>query len=78
MTDTTTRTMEGVGWLLVVAAALALVGFIGYGMFFSENESPVIAWVVGVLYLGFAILFLSVLRQRIKDRKSDKYKDVEI
>ncbi len=78
MTDTTSRTMEGVGWLLVIAAALALAGFIGYGMFFSGDESPVIVWVVGVLYLGFVILFLTVLRQRIKDRKSDKYKDVEI
>ena len=78
MNDATTRTLRGVGWLLVIAGALALVGFIGYGMFFSGDESPVIVWVVGGFYLGFAVLLLSVLRQRLIERKSDKYTDVEI
>lgn len=54
------------------------MGFIGYGMFFCGDESPVIVWVVGGFYLGFAVLLLSVLRQRLIERKSDKYTDVEI
>jgi hypothetical protein len=30
------------------------------------------------LYLGLAALFVSVLRQRLIERKTDRYKDVEI
>jgi len=77
MSDSTTRTIQGVGWLLVIAAALVLVGVIGYAMFFSDESSWVV-WVVGALYLGFGVLLLSVLRQRLIERKSDKYEDVEI
>ena len=33
---------------------------------------------VSALYLGLGALFVSVLRQRLIERKSDKYKDVEI
>ena len=77
MADSTTRTIQGVGWLLVIAAALVLVGVIGYAMFFSDESSWVV-WVVGALYLGFGVLLLSVLRQRLIARKTDKYEDVDI
>jgi len=43
---------------------------------------PSIGWLekllVAVIYGGFVALFISVLRQRLIERKSDKYKDVEI
>ena len=41
-----------------------------------RNESPLIVWVVALMYLGFAVLLPSVLLQRLKDRKSDRYTDV--
>ncbi|GIS97672.1 MAG: hypothetical protein CM1200mP24_09560 [Gammaproteobacteria bacterium] len=31
-----------------------------------------------MFYAGLLCLFLIVLRQRLKERKTDKYKDVEI
>lgn len=78
MADSATRTIQGIGWLLVIAAALILVGIIGYALLFSGEESSWVGWVVGALYLGFGVLLLSVLRQRLIDRKSDRYKDVDI
>jgi hypothetical protein len=33
---------------------------------------------VSAVYLGLGALFASVLRQRLVERKTDKYKDVEI
>jgi hypothetical protein len=33
---------------------------------------------VSAIYLGLGALLVSVLRQRIIERKTDKYKDVEI
>ena len=34
--------------------------------------------IVGGVYGGMLLIFISVLRQRLIERKSDKYKDVEI
>ena len=72
------RTASGIGWTLVVGAVLVLVGYAGYEFLLADVEPPMVKWAVGALYLGLAILLLSVLRQRLKARKTDKYKDVEI
>ena len=34
--------------------------------------------IAGAIYGGLALLFISVLRQRLIERRTDKYKDVEI
>ena len=72
------RTMRGMGWLLVVGAVLLLVGYGGYEFILSDVEPPFVKWAVGAVYLGLAVLLLSVLRQRLSARKTDPYKDVEI
>ena len=72
------RTASGIGWLLVVGAVFVLVGYAGYEFLLAEVEPPLVKWAVGALYLGLAVLLLSVLRQRLRARKTDKYKDVEI
>ena len=33
---------------------------------------------ISAVYVGLSVLFLSILRQRLIERKTDKYKDVEI
>ena len=72
------RTVRGMGWVLVVGAALLLVGYGGYEFILSDVEPPFVKWAVAAVYLGLAVLLLSVLRQRLKARKTDRYKDVEI
>ena len=46
------------------------------------QSDPSIEWhaklIAGAIYGGLGILFISVLRQRLIERKTDKYKDVEI
>ena len=78
MNDAVARTARGVGWLLVIGGVLAMVGYIGYEFVLTHADPPLIKWAVGALYLGFAVLLLSVLRQRFVARRKDKYKDVEI
>ena len=78
MNDAVARTARGVGWLLVIGGVLAMVGYIGYEFVLAHADPPLIKWAVGALYLGFAVLLLSVLRQRFVARRKDKYKDVEI
>lgn len=72
------RTASGIGWILVVGAVFVLAGYAGYEFLLADVEPPMVKWAVGALYLGFAVLLLSVLRQRLKARKTDRYKDVEI
>lgn len=78
MSDSTVQATRGIGWLLLIGGFLALAG-IGIYEFLTD---PSVGWpeklLVAVIYGGFALLFVSVLRQRLIERKSDKYKDVEI
>ena len=72
------RTAQGFGWLLVIGAALVIVGYGGYEFVLADWEPPLVKLAVAALYVGFAVLLLSVLRQRLVARRKDRYKDVEI
>ena len=72
------RTIRGFGWLLVVGAALVIVGYGSYEFVLADWEAPLVKWAVAALYVGFAVLLLSVLHQRLRARRKDRYKDVEI
>ncbi len=78
MGDITVRTSRAIGWILLAGGILAAVGFGIYAFVFNSSASLLEKFIVGAIYLGLAGLFLSVLRQRLIERKTDKYKDVEI
>ena len=78
MNDSTVITSRGVGWFLFGGGILAAAGFGLIGFVFSAQVSVVEKLLFGAIYGGLAMLFISVLRQRLIERKSDKYKDVEI
>lgn len=78
MADPTVQTTRGIGWLLLIGGLLAIAG-IGVYEFLTDPELELhMKVIIGAIYGGGTVLFLSVLRQRILERKSDKYKDVEI
>ncbi len=72
------RTARGLGWVLVVGAVLLLGGYAGYEFLLADLEPPLVKWAVVALYLGFGVLLISVIRQRLSARKTDRYKDVEV
>jgi hypothetical protein len=78
MNEPVVRNTRGIGWLLFIAGILAAAG-VGLGAFIVD---PTISFgmklVLGAIYGGLALLLISVLRQRLIERKTDKYKDVEI
>ena len=78
MDDTAVKTSRGIGWLLLIGAALVVAGIGIFEFLFDPSMSFVEKALVGAIYLGVALLFISVLRQRLIERKTDKYKDVEI
>ncbi len=78
MNDTTVSASRGIGWLLFIGGVLVMAG-IGIFEFVIDSSIPTMFKVItGIIYGGLAMLFFSVLRQRLIERKTDKYKDVEI
>jgi anti-sigma factor RsiW len=78
MNDTTTRVSRGIGWILFIAGVLAASGLATIAFLLESSISPLEKFIVVAVYGGLAALLVSVLRQRIIERKTDKYKDVEI
>lgn len=69
---------RGLGWLLFITGIVIVAG-IGLGTFLVDpGISFGMKLLLGAIYGGLALLLFSVLRQRLIERKTDKYKDVEI
>ena len=78
MDDKAVKTSRSIGWLLFIGGLLAAggIGLLGY---MTSSEVPLGTKLTMIaIYGGLAILLFSVLRQRLIERKTDKYKDVEI
>jgi anti-sigma factor RsiW len=79
MNDNAVRTTRGTGWLLLIGGALLGGAYLGYELFSGASELSLLEKLVfGGIYGGLLLLFVSVLRQRLIERKTDKYRDVEI
>jgi len=64
------------GWLLVIVGALALAA---WGVY-SYVRSPEDLWTklaTGALVIGFVLLLLSAILDRVKDLRTDRYREVE-
>lgn len=78
MDDKIVKTSRSIGWLLFIAGLLVLAGFGLFGFIFSAEIHLGMKLIMVAIYGGLALLLVSVLRQRLIERKTDKYKDVEI
>ena len=79
--DPETRPGVSVGQVLVILGLILLYGAGGYWLIFEVYQDPEAPWFLklGVppTVIGLTILFFTVLIQRIKAAKTDKYTDVE-
>ena len=78
MTNSAEKSLRGVGWVLVIGGVLVAVGIGVYALFFTDETPLTAKLVAGGIYGGFALLLIAVLRQRLRERKTDKYTDVEL
>lgn len=74
------RLERGIGWILMSVTGIALVI---YGLFKAVEaliKDPTVDLILKIAILAFiggiAILFFSILRERLYFRKKDRYKDV--
>lgn len=78
MDDTGVQLTRGIGWLLIIAVMLIVGAVVIFQFITDPGVDGFVKFLVSAFYLGLAALFVSVLRQRLIERKTDKYKDVEI
>ena len=78
MNDNNVQTTRNIGWLMFIAGLLVIAGIVVFGFLFSDEIPVGMKLIIIGVYGGLALLFFSVLRQRLIERKTDKYKDVEI
>ena len=59
-------------------ACWALIGFAAFEIAVDDSESIGVKIALAALAAGFVVLFATVLRQRLVERKTDKYEDVQV
>ena len=65
------------GLFFLVLGLVVYGGYIVYVLIIGDDSSLFFKLSFVAIVVGSAILFSSVLRQRIRDRKTDRYKDVQ-
>ena len=78
MDDSSVQVTRGIGWLIFIIGLLAIAGVGLVGFILTNDLSIGMKLIFVAIYGGLALLLISVLRQRLIERKTDKYKDVEI
>lgn len=75
------RIERGVGWILLSVGAIILLSFGAFHFvkdFLLDPEPPLIMKIgVSAAILGVIILLVSVLRERLFIRKTERYKEIE-
>jgi 4-hydroxybenzoate polyprenyltransferase len=78
MSDKAVKITRQIGWLMFIVGLLAIAGIAVFGFLFDGGIPIWMKLIIIAVYGGLAFLLFSVLRQRLIERKTDKYKDVEI
>ena len=63
---------------MFIGGVLIIAGYGIYEFVIDTSMGLGVKLLFAAIYGGLGALFISVLRQRLIERKSDKYKDVEI
>ena len=70
------RVGQGLGWSILLVWLVVTAVYCFYQYATSPSEPLFEKILVFSLFLGFGLLFLSVLNQRIRERRTDRYKGV--
>ncbi len=78
MSTTVSKTSRGLGWLLGLAGGLVLASYAAYKFATADATEALVKIAVAGLVGGLFLLLVSVAADRLRARKTDKYKDVEL
>ena len=72
------RTLKLAGWVLFVAGCVVVGGFLVHGLVTDDDTPGYLKAAVAAIYAGLALLLVYVPRQRLAERKTERYKDVQL
>ena len=72
------RMLTLAGWVLFIAGCLVVGGFLIHGLLTDDETPGYLKAAVAAIYAGLALLLVSALRRRLADRKTERYKDVQL
>lgn len=78
MDDQHVKTSRRVGWILFIGGLVAASLVVVVAFLTADGMSLGMKLIMMAIYGGLAVLLYSVGRQRLIERKTDKYKDVDI
>jgi hypothetical protein len=76
--ESTGGVMHGLGWIMFIVGVLGISGIAIYEFVLDTSLPTYIKVLTGLVWIGLGVLLVSVLRQRLIERRTDRYKDVEI
>jgi len=71
------RITRGLGWVLFVVGAVAVIGFGIYEFATDPAVEALQKLIVFAVFVGLGLLLISVIWERIKASKTDKYKEIK-
>jgi len=71
------RTERRTGWLLLIAGAVLIALYALWKGVTDFGEITFVKVVTVILVAGFVILLISVIRERVHQYKTDRYKDID-
>lgn len=71
------RISRGLGWVILIVWSVVTLGYGLFQLAVSPHEPLFEKILVFGIFLGMALLFLSVLSERIRDSRTDRYKGVQ-
>lgn len=70
------KIMRRLGYFLIIFPCIFLTGFGFSKLFFYNGENIIIKVSIATVITGFLTLFIITVRGRIKEYKTDKYKEI--
>lgn len=78
MNDLTSKSLQGIGWFALSAGLAMIIAFAVYAFWIDTSMPWYHKLAMSLIWGGGIGLFVSVLRQRLIARKSDKYRRVKL
>ena len=70
------KIMRRLGYFLITIPTILLIGFALSELFFNSDEDIIVKGSIGTIIAGFLILLTITIIGRIKESKTDKYKEI--